>query len=128
LHYEQENLMIRLDQSQQKPGDEPDVWQWVKLTHADPAPFSTQFDLPGLADGNGEASLRLNFRGMSQIISPPDFKAERPPDHVVEIRLNGKLLERSEWSGRDEHTQAIEVPLSGLKAHANTLTLSIPQR
>ena len=128
LHYEQENLMIRLDQSQQKPGDEPDVWQWVKLTHADPAPFSTQFELPGLADGNGEASLRLNFRGMSQIISPPDFKAERPPDHVVEIRLNGKLLERSEWSGRDEHTQAIEVPLSGLKAHANTLTLSIPQR
>src|SRR6476646_1179657 len=36
LHLEQENLMIRLDQEQQKPGEEADVWQWAKLTHLDP--------------------------------------------------------------------------------------------
>src|SRR5690606_4079322 len=39
LHLEQENLMIRLDQRQQEPGEEPDVWQWAKLTHVDPEPF-----------------------------------------------------------------------------------------
>jgi hypothetical protein len=36
LHLEQENLMIRLDQQQQKPNEESDVWQWAKLTHVDP--------------------------------------------------------------------------------------------
>ena len=48
LHFEQENFMIRLDQNQQKAGEEPDVWQWAKITHADPKPFEFSIDLPDL--------------------------------------------------------------------------------
>ncbi|HMM67062.1 MAG TPA: C25 family cysteine peptidase [Dokdonella sp.] len=128
LHLEQENLMIRLDQSQQKPGEEPDVWHWVKLTHADPAPFTTDFDLPDLATGGSEVSLRLNFRGMSNIVVPWNHKLGRPDDHVVEIRINGKLLKGSRWNGRDEFVQDMAVPVAWLKAKANSLTLSVPKR
>ena len=32
LHFERENLMIRLGSEQMKPGEEPDVFQWAKLT------------------------------------------------------------------------------------------------
>ena len=64
LHLEQENLMIRLDQEQQKPGEESDVWQWAKLTHIDAAPFSTLVDLPDLA-ARGHVTFTLDLRGLS---------------------------------------------------------------
>ena len=103
LHLEQENLMIRLDQRQQKPGEEPDVWQWVKLTHADPAPFSTQFDLPDLAAGGGEATHTAQFPRHFQYRRFRDSSSTNvPADHVVDILLNGKLVKRANWSGRDE--------------------------
>src|SRR5262249_34310917 len=77
LHLEQENLMIRLDQQQQKPGEESDVWQWAKLTHIDPAPFSASIDLPDLAS-RGEVVLTLDFRGLSDLMPSPKYTGTRP--------------------------------------------------
>jgi hypothetical protein len=128
LHIEQENLMIRLDQRQHKPGEEPDLWQWAKLTHADPTPFSTEFDLPDLAAAAGEATLRLNFRGISNIARSYDPKFEPMEDHVLEIRLNGELLKQASWSGRDEVEEGLSVPAALLKSSGNRLTFHIPKR
>lgn len=128
LHLEQENMMIRLDQNQQKPGEEPDVWHWAKLTQADPAPFSTRFDLPDLAAHGADAALRINFRGISTIVVPMDRQKDRPSDHLVEVRINGHLLDRIGWNGRDEFAQELKVPLQDLRATGNELVLSIPKR
>ena len=85
--------MIRLDQDQQKPGEESDVWQWAKLTQIDPKPFSTSIDLPDLAARGGDVVLTLNFRGLSELMPPPKYKGTRPDDHVVAVdaqRQNGR--------------------------------------
>ncbi|MEO7935129.1 MAG: C25 family cysteine peptidase [Dokdonella sp.] len=128
LHLEQENMMIRLDQQQQKPGEEPDVWQWIKLTQADPAPFSTDFDLPDLADSGNDVAVAINFRGISTVIVPYNERDHRPDDHLVEIRINGHLIKSLSWNGRDEFEQKLSIPLKDLKEHSNQLVLSIPQR
>ena len=99
LHLEQENLMIRLDQQQQKPNEESDVWQWAKLTHVDPAPFSTPFDLPDLAP-RGDVVLTLDFRGLSDLDPPPGYKGTKTDDHRVDVRINGKPAGSLAWNGR----------------------------
>ena len=127
LHLEQDNLMIRLDQQQQKPGEEPDVWMWSKLTQVDPQPFQMSFDLPDLDARGGEATLRLNFRGLSDINGTPRKQA-KPDDHVVEVTLNGRALDALRWDGRDEVTRTLKLPLSALKAKGNALVLRVPKR
>jgi len=127
LHLEQENLMIRLDQQQQKPGEESDVWQWAKLTHVDPEPFSTSFDLPDLA-AHGDIALTLDFRGLSYLNPPATFKDARPDDHAVIVSINGKPVATLGWNGRGEIRREIKLSASLLKARANTLTLRVPKR
>jgi hypothetical protein len=127
LHLEQENLMIRLDQLQQRPGEESDVWQWAKLTHVDPAPFSTGFDLPDLLS-RGDVVLTLDFRGLSALDPPPGYKGAKTDDHRVDVRINGKPVGSLAWNGRDEIRREISVPASALTARENTLTLSVPKR
>ena len=128
LHIEQENLMIRLDQSQQKPGEEADVWQWAKLTQVDPAPFATAFDLPDLDPRGANLRLTLNFRGLSELRPPPQHKDAKPDDHLVEVSINGRALAPLHWDGRDEVRHDLDVPVALLKAHGNTLTLAVPKR
>ena len=129
LHLEQENLMIRLDQNLHKPGDEPDLWQWAKLTQADPAPFAAQMDLADLAKQGTSAHLHLNFRGISSIHVPyKEKKAARPDEHIVEVRINGHHQKTIIWNGREEFNETLEVPLAQLRAEGNVLELSIPKR
>ena len=128
VHLEQENMMIRLDQHQQKPGEEPDVWHWSKLTQADPERFKTSFDLPDIASSGPSVAMRINFRGISSIVVPKVNEENRPSDHLVEVHINGHLIERIGWNGRDEFQHALSVPLKDLKAASNELVLSIPKR
>ncbi len=127
LHLEQENLMIRLDQSQQKPGEETDVWHWAKLTHADPEPFKASFDLPDLDERGGGTSIRMNFRGMSSLHAPGGTQ-DKPSDHAVELWLNDKLVRTIQWDGRSEFSTDVQLPASGLKASGNEMRLSVPKR
>ncbi|HJT99457.1 MAG TPA: C25 family cysteine peptidase, partial [Rhodanobacteraceae bacterium] len=127
LHLEQENLMIRLDQQQQRTGEESDVWQWAKLTHIDPAPFETSFDLPDLA-ARADVALTLDFRGLSELSPPADYKGKAAGDHSVSVRINGKPVATIEWNGRDEIRRELHVPSAVLKARANTLSLAVPKR
>ena len=128
LHLEQENMMIRLDQRQQKPGDEPDVWHWVKLTQADPAPFSTEFDMPDLAHHDGNVEVRMNFRGISSIVVPYNERENPPDDHLLDVRINGNLISQISWSGRDEFEKSFSIPAGKLKSKGNQLVLAIPKR
>ena len=129
LHIEQENLMIRLDQGQQKPGEEADVWQWAKLTQVDPKPFHTNFDLPDLdPHGDTPLTLTLDFRGLSDLPPLAKHKAAKPDDHVVDVIINGHQLASLHWNGRDEMRRDVEVPLTALKASGNELTMHVPKR
>lgn len=128
LHLEQENLMIRLDQRQQKPGEEPDVWQWAKLTHVDPKPFEARFDLPDLDPRTDGARFVLGFRALSELRRPPRYDGDKPADHVVEVAINGRALAPISWDGRDEQRVELSVPPGLLKAGDNVLTLRVPKR
>jgi hypothetical protein len=126
LHFEQDNLMIRLDQNQQKPGEEPDVWQWAKITHADPKPFEFTFDLPDLDSRSGTVAIRMNFRGLSR--APVSLHHDKIPDHAADISFNGSSVGRVSWGGRDEIVHEINVPASLLKARGNSVRLVVPKR
>lgn len=124
LHLEEENLQIRLSNRWVKPGDEPELWYWSKLTQIDPEPFRTSFDLPDLAAGGGGVRIDLGFRGLSEVRGGED----RPADHVVEIRINDTLVRRIEFAGRDPHRTRVELPAGQLRESGNTLELRVPQR
>lgn len=126
LHLEQENLMIRLNQSLVKPGEEPDVWFWSKMTHVDPQPFELTFDLPDLAQRGKNLQATLNFRGMSDMYRR--VNQPKPDDHVVEITLNGKSLTTLGWDGREEVRKTVELPLTQLKDKENKLGMHVPKR
>jgi len=127
LHFEQENLLIRLNGDEMKPGDEPDVWQWAKLTPIDPQPFAFDFDLPDVEAGRKEPiELTLDFRGESNV--PPQGRGTKPADHVVEFSLNGRLVQTFNWDGRAEHVRTLAIAPALLKAAHNTLNLRVPRR
>jgi hypothetical protein len=128
LHIEQENLMIRLDQAQQKAGEESDVWQWAKLTQVDPQPFETHLDLPDLDARGAGVKFTLDFRGLSDLILPPKEKTAKPDDHLVEITVNGHALAPLHWNGREEVRRDLTVPVALLKAQGNVLNLRVPKR
>ena len=127
LHFEQENLLIRLDGDEMKPGDEPDVWQWAKLTPIDAQPFTFDFDLPDADLARAApAELRLVFRGESNI--PPPAQGAKPADHVVDVAVNGRVVQTLTWDGRAELARTIAVAPSLLKAQHNQLRLRVPRR
>ena len=128
LHLEHENLMMRLDEQQQKPFEEPDVFQWAKLTQIDPQPFTTKFDLPDFAAAGKDVSLAIDFRGLSTAPVPPKFKGPAFADHHVDIEINGHRLDPLQWNGRDEIKRELTVPAAWLAATGNTLTLRVPKR
>lgn len=126
LHLEEDRMMIRLDQSQQKIGEEPDVWQWAKLTQVDAEPFVVPFNLPDLVQ-RGDMAVKLNFRGLSAYWKNPAEKS-LPMHHRVEVSFNGTPVDAFEWDGRDESTHSLKVPTKLLKNNDNTLSLRIPKR
>lgn len=127
LHLEQENMMIRLNQSHVKQWEEADLWHWAKLTHVDPEPFSLPLQFPDLASRGGMASFKLTFRGMSSINVPPN--QPRPAsDHQINVQLDGKEVAHFNWDGRAEVVHAFSLPAAQLRAEGNVLTLSVPKR
>ncbi len=129
LHIEQENLMLRVSDDEMKPGDEPDVWQWAKLTPIDPKLFTYTFDLPDFdanASKRATSSFTFDLRGMSNVRKKEG--EEKAVDHVVEISVNDKLLQRLTWDGRSEWRKTIDVANSVLKEKGNDLTIRVLKR
>jgi hypothetical protein len=124
MHFEHEELMIRLGNREMKPGEEPDVWQWAKLTPIDPQPFASDFDLADLRAA-GTAQLTLDFRGESSIAGAA---APKPSDHRVEVYVNDKLVQTLDWDGRDEFRRTLAVPTASLREKGNRLSLRVPRR
>ena len=73
--------------------------------------------------------LRLGFRGLSRIASRRD-QPPPPPDHEVEISLNGEPVATVNFADRDRHEAVFELPASALAAAGadNTLQLRVPRR
>lgn len=128
VHLEQENLMLRLSSNEMKPGDEPDVWQWAKMTPIDAKPFATSFDAADVVarSNNAEATLTLNLRGVSNVLAAKG--KSKPPDHQVVVDLNGTRLQALEWDGRAEFKKVLMIPRGLLKPKSNRLELSVPRR
>lgn len=128
LHLEHDELMMRLDQQQQKPGEEPDFWEWAKLTHVDPEPFSTTFALPDLAASGSDVAMTLNFRGLSSLYIRSSEADKALTDHLVDVTINDKSVGSLGWNGRDEVVKSLRVARSLLKQNGNTLTMRVPKR
>jgi hypothetical protein len=126
VHLEEEALQIRLSNQWVQPHEEPDLWHWAKLTQVDPEPFRTVFALPDLA-GSGPVRVRMGFRGLSEINVFPRLP-DKPADHMVEVRLNGQLVQTSSFERRNEHTVEFELPAGLLVAADNALELVVPKR
>jgi Peptidase family C25 len=127
LHFEQENLLIRLGGDEMKAGDEPDVWQWAKLTPIDAQPFTFDFDLPDAELGrSAPLEFTLDFRGESNVAASPH--ATKPADHVVEVSINDKVVQTLTWEGRAELVRNLEVTPGLLHAQHNRLGLRVPRR
>jgi hypothetical protein len=131
VHAEQDNLLLRLSQSEMKSSQEPDVWQWAKLTPVDAEPFTWNFDLADLDTRNAPrntatAALTLDFRGVSSVLTPPGGK--KAIDHALEIAVNGRALPPQQWDGRGDKRLDIAVPLAWLKEKDNLLSLRVPRR
>ena len=129
LHLEQENLLLHLNSSEMHPGDEPDLWQWAKLTPIDAQPFEIAFDLADLDTRAvpADVALTLAFRGVS-MVPPPSGPQDKAVDHVVDIILNGKPLTTLNWEGRSDFRRTLDVPLAMLKPEDNHLDLHVRKR
>ena len=131
VHFEQENELIRLNRATMKAGEEPDFWQWAKLTHASPQPFTFEFDLPDLGRGGAAPATiaaTLNFRGISYISKPHEVRQKATAHHVVDVTVNGKPVASLRWDERFESRQEITLPRALLKAKGNVLGLQVPVR
>jgi hypothetical protein len=126
VHLEEENLMIRLNQSHMKLWEEPDFWHWAKLTHVDAKPFEVNFDLADVEPRSGDARVVLTFRGMSDLPRGKDDKDLI--EHQVDVRINDRPAEPLAWNGRDEVTQTVTVPAAVLREKGNRLMLQVPLR
>jgi hypothetical protein len=129
VHLEQENLLLHLNSTEMNPGEEPDFWQWAKLTPIDAQPFEIAFDLADLdvRAANTRAALKLGFRGVSQILAPQDA-AKKAIDHMVDVVLNGKPLATLEWDGRNDLVRTIELAPGALKEKDNRVSLRVHKR
>lgn len=126
VHMEHDRLMIRLKTNQVKPGEEPDLWFWWKMTMIDPKPYSTSFNLPDLARKHGDLSIQLAFRGQSSVRATHGRK--KPVDHTVVVALNGHDIATLGWNGNDHITRTLTLPDGTLRAVDNVLTLHVPKR
>ena len=128
LHMEQENLMLRISDAEMRPGEEPDVWQWAKLTPIDPKPFDYDFDLPDLDlhAAKTPVGFTFAFRGMSNVPAKP--KQEKPVDHLVQISINGKALPAMSWDGRSDFRKPLQIPVASLQTKGNRLSIRVVHR
>lgn len=126
LHLEDDHLMIRLKTSQVERGEQPDVWYWAKMTMVDPKPFATQFNLPGMRQDFANPAITLAFRGLSQVLAVKEH--QKPPDHHVQVKLNGKPIADLTWDGEGHIERTLTLPAGLLKRKDNTLELSVPAR
>ncbi|HET6632512.1 MAG TPA: C25 family cysteine peptidase [Rhodanobacteraceae bacterium] len=126
IHREKDRLMMRLKTGQVKPGEEPDLWFWWKMTMIDPAPYRMRFDLPDLRTSRDGRVLTLAFRGQSSVRAPGDKPS--PPDHEVVVELNGRNVATLDWDGNDHIVREIPLPAGSLREQGNVLTLHVPRR
>lgn len=69
--------------------------------------------------------LRLGLRGWSD---PRHRERTSLPHHEIEILLNGKVVERTTWDGKDHFIHEVSVPADLILEGANELSLRIPKR
>jgi peptidase C25-like protein/hemolysin type calcium-binding protein len=85
-----------------------DPFFWALAVPGTPAELG--FDVPGLIPG--PAKIQLDLCGTS---------VSSGPDHGVAVWLNGSLLAKEAWEGRDIHPTTIAVPAGLLQEQQNVL-------
>lgn len=93
-----------------------DYWFWEKIDA--PTTKNHPFSLPSIADAEGTAILRVDFRGRTT--------ASPHPNHHTRISIDGTLVGDETWDGSVAHTQEMEVPLSLLGEGTHTLSVHTP--
>ncbi|MEX2500436.1 MAG: C25 family cysteine peptidase [Wenzhouxiangellaceae bacterium] len=103
------------------------LWYWQQLNHLASEPTRIPIDLSRL-DRESESvfSLKLQFRGWSDSANASGASI---PDHVVEISLNGTMIGRGSWDGRDTHLiEMTRVSPELVRPDHNALEIRVPLR
>lgn len=98
-------------------GRDGDRWVWDVLRQPDRTSADYPFDLTA-ADNTQPARLTIWLIGYTDI--------DLSPDHRVQVRLNGTLLDTVEFNGKQAVMKDIDIPAGVLSSTANTLTLTLP--
>ncbi len=69
--------------------------------------------------------FRLGLRGWSE---PRHTERMALPHHEIQIRLNGSVIDRVTWDGKDHFVHEVEVLAGRIRDGSNTLTLTVPKR
>jgi len=69
--------------------------------------------------------LRLGLRGWSE---PRHRERTSLPHHEIEILLNGRVVERTTWDGKDHFVHDVAVPAERILEGPNELSFRIPKR
>jgi len=107
--------------------DQETLWYWKQLNHLASAPTRIPVDLSGLdLEADEGFTLKLQFLGGSDSASAENLPI---PDHVVEISLNGTLLDGARWSGRETFLVEIPaIPAALVEPGRNEIEIRIPSR
>ena len=69
--------------------------------------------------------LRLGLRGWSE---PRHRERTSLPHHQIEILLNGEVVERATWDGKDHYNHEVAIPAERILDGPNELVVRIPKR
>lgn len=124
-HVERDLIMGRFSLS--VAGDDDERWYWARLSVMDREPFEQVLDLADVdtARADGRLTVRIGLRGWSE---PRLSARDAIAGHVVEVRLDGRLVTSGEWSGVDRHVVEASIPVSGLEPREHHLSLTVPKR
>jgi len=124
-HVERDLIMGRFSLSGTASDEER--WYWARLSVMDREPFEQVLDLADLDTGRSGAHLtvRIGLRGWSE---PRLAARDAIADHLVEVRLGGRLVASGEWNGVDRHVVEASVPVGELERGEHRLALTIPKR
>lgn len=121
-HLERDTLRVRFRPS--RDGASPEPWYWERLSHISKKPFRWEVDFEG-ADPAG-IRLAIGMRGWSRQARKP---AGAPPDHRLEVALNGHSIGVLEYENQEEAILRIDGLDPAVVADGtNVLTLTIPKR
>lgn len=124
-HVERDLLLARFNVLGRS--DEDERWYWARISVMDRDPFQQVLDVYDLdrAGPGGQLTIRVGLRGWSQPHIPA---VDKMAHHLVEVRLDDRLVGSGEWKGVERKVIEIVLPAAEVTAGSHRLSVKVPRR